>query len=434
MMNEKEKFSELENRLQEMASPGIRPGLARLARLLWEAGMPQDDFPAVHVAGTNGKGSTAASLYSILRKSGYKTALYTSPHLVDFSERLVIDDKRAAAGKWFAAAARLDDIIKKTPFFDGNLPTYFELVTAAAIMILAEESPDIAVFEAGMGGRLDASNILGDVRLSLIVPIGLDHTEYLGETLERVAVEKFAIMRRETPALFAGEAALDAQFIVAAKLHGAFPHIFSSQYRIKEAEFSLSGTVFTLEDEDGREETYRTPLIGTFQADNAALAAAAARLLGQSFTKITAGSVREGLAGTVWPGRMEVISERPMVIVDGGHNPHAMRRVAETLRTVMGKRRINIVIAMMKDKEIGSALSFLQGLDVTLYCTEVPGCGRSLGAEEMAEKAADASLRTAGSFKDPLKAIAAASGESAPVLCCGSLFLVGYIKERRDGI
>ena len=100
----------------------------------------------------------------------------------------------------------------------------------------------------------------------------------------------------------------------------------------------------------------------------------------------------------------------------------------------MGKRRINIVIAMMKDKEIGSALSFLQGLDVTLYCTEVPGCGRSLGAEEMAEKAADASLRTAGSFKDPLKAIAAASGESAPVLCCGSLFLVGYIKERRDGI
>ena len=136
-MNEKEKFSELENRLQEMASPGIRPGLARLARLLWEAGMPQDDFPAVHVAGTNGKGSTAASLYSILRKSGYKTALYTSPHLVDFSERLVIDDKRAASGKWFAAAARLDDIIKKTPFFDGNLPTYFELVTAAAIMILA---------------------------------------------------------------------------------------------------------------------------------------------------------------------------------------------------------------------------------------------------------------------------------------------------------
>lgn len=432
-MNEKERFSEVEKKLQEMASPGIRPGLARLARLLSEAGMPQDKFPSVHVAGTNGKGSTAASLYAILRKSTYKTALYTSPHLVDFSERLLIDDKRVSAERWLAAVGLLERIIKKTSFFTDNLPTYFELITAAAILILAEESPDIAVFEAGMGGRLDASNILGDVRLSLIVPIGLDHTEYLGDTLEKVAAEKFAIMRRDTPALFAGDPRLDAQFIIAAKLRGATPHIFSSAYSVADADYSLSGTDFTLRDkEGGGEERYHTPLVGTFQSENAALAAAAARLLSPAFPKITAKTIKEGLAGTLWPGRMEVIAQAPPVIVDGGHNPHAMRRIAETLKTLMGGSHVNIVIAMMHDKEIAGALSFLRGLDVTLYCTEVPGNERSLGAREMERAASEAALRSGGSFHEPLAAIAEASKEGAPVLCCGSLFLVGYIKERKD--
>lgn len=433
-MNEKEAFSEVERKLQEMASPGIRPGLARLSRLLWEAGMPQDKFPAVHIAGTNGKGSTAAGLYSILRKSAYKTALYTSPHLVDFSERLVIDDQRVSAGKWLAAISRLDGIINKVSFFDGNLPTYFELITAAAIMILAEERPEIAVFEAGMGGRLDASNILGDVRLSLIVPIGLDHTEYLGETLEKVAAEKFAIMRPGVPALFAGDKALDARFIADAQRHGAFPHIFSAAYRVKDAAYSFSGTDFTLTDKDGGAERYHTPLVGTFQADNAALAAAAARLLRDGFRKITPETIREGLAATAWPGRMEVISEDPPLIVDGGHNPHAMRRVAETLRCLMDNSRVHIVIAMMKDKEIANALALLRGLDVALYCTEVPGNERSLGAAEMARMAAAESLPVAGSFSDPLEAVTEASRAGVPVLCCGSLFLVGYLKERKDAL
>lgn len=240
-------FTEVENTLQTMASPGIRPGLARLARLMQKTGMPQGQFPAAHIVGTNGKGSTAAGLYSILRKAGYNAALYTSPHLVNFGERLEINGAAASPADWLEAADKIQRVISEDEFLSSDLPTYFELVTAAAIIILAKKKPDIAVFEAGMGGRLDASNILQDVALSIIVPIGMDHTEYLGTTLPRIAAEKFAVLRRGVPALFAGGTAeLNEQFHEAAAVHGAKPHIFSEDFAIAAADFSLSGTTFTL--------------------------------------------------------------------------------------------------------------------------------------------------------------------------------------------
>ena len=250
-MNEKNNFELVESKLAQLASPGIRPGLARLARLLREAGSPQGKFPIVHIVGTNGKGSTAAGIYSVLRASGYKAALYTSPHLVDFSERLVIDGERAAAREWLDAASELEDIVRGTDYFKDNHPTYFEFITAAAIMILARRQPDAAVFEAGMGGRLDASNILTDVALSVVVPIGMDHTDFLGDTLEKIAAEKFAVMRKGTPALFFGDERLDGQFLDAAARCGAEPHIFRGEYKITERAYSLDGTRFTLSDAAG---------------------------------------------------------------------------------------------------------------------------------------------------------------------------------------
>lgn len=178
-MHARSYFEEVERDLQSLASSGIRPGLARLARLLSLLGNPERSFPAVHVVGTNGKGSTAAAMASILRESGYRTALYTSPHLVSFKERLEINGGYAAPQKWYDAAARIKKIMNECVFFVEDKPTLFELITAAAFMIIAEEDTDIAVVEAGLGGRLDATNILKNVVLTLITPIGMDHMEYL---------------------------------------------------------------------------------------------------------------------------------------------------------------------------------------------------------------------------------------------------------------
>ena len=430
-MNEKNNFELVESKLAQLASPGIRPGLARLARLLREAGSPQGKFPIVHIVGTNGKGSTAAGIYSVLRASGYKAALYTSPHLVDFSERLVIDGERAAAREWLDAASELEDIVSRTDYFKDNHPTYFEFITAAAIMILARREPDAAVFEAGMGGRLDASNILTDVALSVVVPIGMDHTDFLGDTLEKIAAEKCAVMRKGTPALFFGDERLDGQFLDAAARCGAEPHIFRGEYRITGRAYSLDGTRFTLSDAAGSRE-YFTPLVGSFQADNAAMAVAASRLLSKRFPRVCEETIKRGIAETQWQGRMEIVRRSPLVIVDGGHNPHAMKRLSETLAGIFPSGGLSIVLAMMKDKDISGALSLLRPLGAEIYCTEVPGLERSLSAEGMKETAERAGLSVAGTYGDPLDAIRAATGKGLPVVCCGSLFLVGYVKAHLD--
>lgn len=430
-MNEKNNFELVESKLAQLASPGIRPGLARLARLLREAGSPQGKFPIVHIVGTNGKGSTAAGIYSVLRASGYKAALYTSPHLVDFSERLVIDGERASAREWLDAASELEDIVRGTDYFKDNHPTYFEFITAAAIMILARRQPDAAVFEAGMGGRLDASNILTDVALSVVVPIGMDHTDFLGDTLEKIAAEKFAVMRKGTPALFFGDERLDGQFLDAAARCGAESHIFRGEYRITGRAYSLDGTRFTLSDVAGSRE-YFTPLVGSFQADNAAMAVAASRLLSKRFSRVCEETIKRGIAETQWQGRMEIVRRSPLVIVDGGHNPHAMKRLSETLAGIFPNGGLSIVLAMMKDKDISGALSLLRPLGAEIYCTEVPELERSLSAAGMRETAERAGLSVAGTYGDPLDAIRAASGKGLPVVCCGSLFLVGYVKAHLD--
>ncbi|NLD06487.1 MAG: bifunctional folylpolyglutamate synthase/dihydrofolate synthase, partial [Synergistaceae bacterium] len=193
-MSDTKRFRNIETTLQYLASPGIRPGLARLSHLFLLLGNPERKFKAVHVVGTNGKGSTAATLSSILKESGCKTALYTSPHLVCFGERLLVGGEEALPEKWERALEIIETELRSSERLIADPPTYFELTTAAAFIIIAEEEVDIAVVEAGLGGRLDATNILSNVLLTLITPIGIDHSEYLGNSLDSVAKEKFAVM------------------------------------------------------------------------------------------------------------------------------------------------------------------------------------------------------------------------------------------------
>ena len=171
-----------------------------------------------------------------------------------------------------------------------------------------------------------------------------------------------------------------------------------------------------------------------FQADNAAMAVAASRLLSKRFPRVCEETIKRGIAETQWQGRMEIVRRSPLVIVDGGHNPHAMKRLSETLAGIFQNGGLSIVLAMMKDKDISGALSLLAPLGAEIYCTEVPGLERSLSAEGMRETAERAGLCVAGTYGDPLDAIRAASGKGLPVVCCGSLFLVGYIKAHIDGI
>jgi dihydrofolate synthase/folylpolyglutamate synthase len=426
-------FEVVEERLQKLASPGIRPGLARLSKLLLLLGNPQHKFRAVHIVGTNGKGSTAVSVYMILLGSGYKTALYTSPHLVSFGERLNVNGKTVVPAEWIKQIAKIDKIIDKCQYLKNNRPTYFELITAAAFMIIAEENVDVAVVEAGMGGRLDATNIMTDVIMTLITPIGLDHIQFLGNTLIDIAAEKFAVVRKGVPAIFAGgeNADLEKAFISRARLISAIPYILPHYCHWSTESVTTSGTTFNVTI-GSNACNFHTPLIGAYQADNSALAVAAASLLMKYLTKINTTTIKKGLESVSWPGRFEIISNDPIIIFDGAHNSHAMKRLVEALNSLSMQHKPSIVIAMMKDKDIRKSLEILKPLEPEIYCTQVPDMPRSMSADKLSEIAADIELHVLSTDIDPLLALQKAKTSGKAVICCGSLYFVGWLKKHYE--
>lgn len=428
----RDNFYDIENRLQNLASSGIRPGLARLSKLLALSGHPERMFKAVHIVGTNGKGSTAATLASILNESGYSTALYTSPHLVSFGERLVINGVCASPEKWIKYIEITEKIVLSCDFFRDNRPTYFELITGIAFMIIAEEEIDVAVIEAGLGGRLDATNIIKNVILTIITPIGMDHTEYLGDSLKDIAEEKFAVMRRGVRAVFAGgNTETEDIFFAMALSKGTPARVLNELCSLGTIKTTLNGTNFYLESDKHNSE-YHTPLIGVFQADNVALAIIAALELRKYndglFSNINNKSLSSGVLNTAWPGRLEVINDNPIILLDGSHNAHAMERIVETLLIVSKAGQINIVLAMMKDKDTTKCISLLKRLNPIIYCTQVPNLERSMSSEELLLLAQASEVRTAGSWTDPIEALNEATLSDKVTICCGSLYLVGYIK------
>lgn len=431
------KFQEIETKLQHLASPGIRPGLARLSHLLLLLGNPEREFKAVHIVGTNGKGSTASTLYSILKESGCKTALYSSPHLISFGERLIIDGKKALPAKWEMALKTIKTKIKLSKRLISDPPTYFELTTAAAFIIIAEEKVDIAVVEAGLGGRLDATNILSNILLTLITPIGIDHPEFLGNSLPSIAKEKFAVMRPKIPAIFSGgEGDIETIFFNTALEKGTPAQVLKKLYNYDTIRISFSGTDFHVESESLCSD-FHTPLIGIHQTENATLAIAGAcalkSLYKTKFEKITFPALYNGIRSVKLAGRFEIIKKKdPLLIVDGAHNPHALKKLAENIRILYERKSFNLVVAMMRDKDLSESLDRIKEMQGTLYCTQIPKMDRSLPAKDLLTMAKEKNITCAGKWEDPIKAVNESLASGRETLCCGSLFLSGYIKEHFD--
>lgn len=424
-------YKDVESKFESLSNPGITPGLERLHLLLPLLGDPQKQFPAVHVVGTNGKGSTCATLTSILKTAGYKTALYTSPHLVSFGERLEITGKQLSPDRWLMAAEKIEAAIAGNTMLQQDRPTYFELITAAAFLIAAEEKPDIAIMEAGLGGRFDATNTLENVLLTLITPIGIEHTNFLGGTLPQIATEKFAVMRHSAWAVFAGgEAAIEEQFRRTALKNGTNAFLRQELCVISNKNISLHGTNFSLTlKKTGEDLLLHTPLIGLFQPDNAALAVGGACLLFAKYPKIDHRAIRSGISKTNWQGRIEKVANGPVLILDGAHNPHAMAKLTETLSVLYAPDTLNVVLGVMRDKDIIEILQLLKPLVPRLFCTEVPETPRSQTAEALADTARQQGFQIAGVFQNPIDAIRTSRNERRDTVCCGSLYLVGWVKE-----
>ncbi len=438
-------FEQLEDLFSRLASPGIRPGLERVGRLLDLLGNPESKFPAVHVVGTNGKGSTAAFTERMLRESGYRTALYTSPHLESPAERLLLNGETLPVEEWAECARIIEDTMIEDRELTGDPPTFFELVTAAAFLLCERNGVEIAVVEAGLGGRLDATNMLKDVRLTLVTSISMDHTEFLGDTIELIAKEKFAVMRRGVPSVFSGNPPdLCRLFIDTASSLGALPFVLDEVCATDDVH-SLPGCLsytctFRLDDGACRgrewlrrpELEIRTRLAGLHQVENSSLAVSGAFLLSSQFEGVTCESIAAGVLKTEWPGRFEIVDDSPVTILDGAHNTGGVARLVENIKSMYAGRTVGLVYGCMKDKPYNECLSMLREVGSRLWCTQIPDNPRSATAETLARAAMEAGWRQDEvlPLADPIEAIREARHASEVVVCCGSLYLVGFARPR----
>ena len=394
-------FDELKRELFARSNFGMKLGLDRMREALRRLGDPHLAVPTLHVAGTNGKGSTCAFTESALRAGGLKTGLYTSPHLVHFCERIRIGFQPIEEARACALLERIGPL--------GDL-TFFEVVTLMAFLAFAEERVDVAVIEVGLGGRLDATNVVQPLACA-ITPLGLEHTQYLGPTLTDVAREKAGILKPGIPAVSAGQPLEAARVLGDRVLRPGRDYVFESR---DDRPFCYQGPRWRL-----RPRTLG--LGGHHQRANAALAAA----LLECTELVTAADVERGLENARWPGRLEAVAERPLVLLDGAHNPHAMRALVRSLRG----RKLHLVFAALQDKDAGAMLAALAPVAASVhYCALDTPRGRA--PEELA------ALVPGSISPDPLAALESArkaAGSQGEVLVCGSLYLVGELRAALRG-
>ncbi len=419
--------------LESLAVFGMRPGLERVAELLERLGRPQDAYRVVHIVGTNGKSSTTRYCEALLRAHGLRSGAYLSPHISGWAERVVIGGRPVDADLFGGCVERVRGLVPGLPGDLGET-TQFEVLTVAALLAFAESGVEAVALEAGLGGRLDATNVIA-APVVVLTNIALEHTEVLGGTRQLIFAEKAAVIKGGD-AVFGPLDGLEGEARRVCSAAGARPHFLRpSASALAPGDLAVDGSpndfVVTLRG-GGQVEEYaglRVPTPAVYQLENAALATAAVRLL---LGRLDARSTRDALAGTPVPGRLQKVAERPLVLADGAHNPEGVRVLAQSLAAVQVPRPCIGVLAIMRDKDYGAMLRrFLPLLD-EVVCTRARE-PRSLTAEELAA-ALRAAARDVGRdeppvhvVSDPHAALARAkerAGADGAVLIGGSLYLL----------
>lgn len=397
----------------------MRFGLEAITALLARAGRPQNDFPAVLIGGTNGKGSTAVMLAAMLQQAGMRVGLYTSPHLVDVRERIVVDGDMIPRCDLAKLLAEIRDLASE-PI------TYFECLTAAAFLYFSRRRVDLAVLEVGLGGRLDATNVCRPL-VSVITNIALEHTAWLGKTLADIAREKAGIIKQGGVCL---TAANRPQVL----------NVFEKTCRERQAALFRLGVDFKIRRRPDGAVSYAgrrrkigpltVPLRGRHQAQNLALALAAAEVLEEKGYHIGDAAIARGLAGTRWAARMETLLSRPLFLLDGAHNPAGIATLCRTLGEDFPGRRLILVFSALADKNYRGMLDRIGPPALRIYLPPL-ATGRAVapGALAAYARARGYPVCETASVAEAVKKAMAGAGKNDVICACGSLYLAGEIKQ-----
>lgn len=406
--------------LRSLQRYGWKLGLKNISALLEEMGNPHLKFKSVHIAGTNGKGSTAAILESVFRQAGYKTGLYTSPHLLDVAERIKVSGLPIPWEKLKLYLNHFGDTIQR---FEC---TYFETLTALAFRHFSDSSIDVAFVEVGLGGRFDATNVL-QPELCIITEIDLDHTDYLGTTTESIAKEKAGIIKTQIPCL-SGSENVKVQEILSDISQSRKATFYDLKYlctihrkKVTE-EFSIFDLIFS-------DESYynlKLNLAGKHQIKNSALAIAAIRILSQNNFNIKREDIYAGLQGACWPGRLQKLQNDPKIVLDVAHNPAAMRKLTSALKSIYHYERLIFLIGFLKDKNYKAMVKSLSSVADYIFIV-APSTDRALDGQQLAQAMSQFSsnFQACSNMKEAIQNVLSFATREDLICVTGSHYTVG---------
>lgn len=416
----------IQQALDYMLTPGgpkTRLGLERITELMKKLGDPQKQLRFIHVAGTNGKGSTCAMLASILTKAGYTTGLYTSPHLFRVNERMNINGVDISDEELIELAERVK------PVTDGmeDEPTEFERITAMAFLYFQQRKCDVVVLEVGLGGRLDSTNVIDAPDAAVITHIALEHTQILGDTLKKIAAEKAGIIKKNTPVALYGQSREVEQAVQKICTEKGGCLWVSDLKQLKVERCSLNGQNVSYR----ARQNLQLPLLGEHQAYNMALTLDTVDLLvRERGYHISDEAIREGLACVTWPGRLEVLRESPVVLVDGAHNPDGVQQLATAMKQYVTGQKVTFVMGVMADKDYVEMAGMVAPY-ARQFITVAPEYHRALDARslrETIERELNVPVRCGGSVRQGLELALTESKPEDTIVIFGSLYQVGEVR------
>lgn len=419
MMNYKETLDYIQN----VKWQGSKPGLSRTQELLAALGNPEKKLKFVHIAGTNGKGSTAACVASILQHAGYKTGLYTSPYILRFNERMQVN------GEYISDDELIELTAKIRPFADTmeDVPTEFEVITALAMEYFLYKKTDIVVLEVGLGGEMDSTNVIDVPEVAVITAIGFDHVNVLGNTLPEIARTKAGIIKEGGDVVtYGGDAEVEAVFEnVCMEKHATLYKADFSRLNIHG--FDLDSSRFDCVPY----KNIKLPLVGTYQPRNAAVAVTAVECLKNKGYKITDEDIIEGLNTVKWPGRFEILRREPVFVLDGAHNPHGIVATTESLKVHFKNKKLVFLLGVMADKDVAGMMDNIAPLAECFFTVEPPN-PRAMAAGELAELLSSRyglPVTACAEIPEAVEKAIAHAGKDGIVCALGSLYFSGEIRE-----
>lgn len=418
---------------------GSRPGLERITELCARLGEPQKGLKFIHVTGTNGKGSTCAMTESILRAAGYKTGLFTSPYVKEFNERMAINGQNVSNER----LAEVTEAVKVHADAMKDSPTEFELITAIAFVLFKLEKCDIVVLEAGMGGRLDSTNVINSSEVSVITGVALEHTEYLGDTLAKIAYEKAGIIKKGCPILFGGHtdtaciAPINGEKSVLQVISDRAVDCESELYTCDYTELNVKKATLdgALLDYKGYKDI-ELPLLGLYQPENCVKALEIVEILKNKGYDISEQAVRAGLKKVVWRARFEKLMEDPMVLYDGSHNPEGISEAVKSLKHYFGENKLNFLTGVMRDKDYSYMAGELAPLANEVF-TVTPDNPRSLSAEELSRVYLGLGVRSKAfdTVNEGVEyAVNKSRADGKTLICLGSLYMYAEVSDAIEGL